>query len=227
MRSNRRSPSYFCVPQVEFADGCQPAAEIVVHLRGIEMRQHAGDADHRSLVDRGGGEEFCGGQRGRGPDQRSRRQQALQRQQPRIFISARRPADRGFAGQEPRQFKGRTGPDASAAGIALVAVAIIQQVVGTDVAVDLGERLDARRQIIADTPETAELVVVAIVIAADGAIGQQRVLVDGAVDGGACGKLQPVEALIGAERAAERRVYRVFGEARLHVRASGIVGGDA
>ena len=49
----------------------------------------------------------------------------------------------------------------------------------------------------------------------------------GAVDGAAGGNLQPVEILVDAERAAERREDRISGEARLHVRAAGIVGGDA
>src|SRR6266436_2520966 len=39
----------------EFADGREPAAEIVIGLHGIDVRQHTGDAGHRGLVDRGGG----------------------------------------------------------------------------------------------------------------------------------------------------------------------------
>ena len=56
------------------------------------------------------------------------------------------------------------------------------------------------------------------------AVGQRRVLVDGAVDGGAGGNLQAVEALVEADRAAERGIDRISGEPRLDVRAAGIVG---
>ena len=93
------------------------------------------------------------------------------------------------------------------------------------VALDLGERLHARRQLVADAADAAILVEVAVVVAGGGAVGERRVLVDGTVDGGAGGQIQPVEILVDAEGAAERRIDRITGEAGLDVRAAGIVGG--
>ena len=94
------------------------------------------------------------------------------------------------------------------------------------VALDLGERLQPRRQFVADAADAAILVEVAVVVAGGGAVGERRVLVDGAVDGAAGEKSQPVEILVDAEGAAERRIDRISGEAGLDVRAAGIVGGD-
>ncbi len=95
------------------------------------------------------------------------------------------------------------------------------------VALDFGERLQPRQQIVADAADAAELVEVAVVIGGRCAVGQHGVLIDGAVDGAAGGNLQAVEILVDAEGAAERRVDRIAGKTGLDVRTAGIVGGDA
>src|ERR1700760_1859112 len=64
----------------------------------------------------------------------------------------------------------------------------------------------------------------AVVITDVLAVRQRRVLVDGAVHRAAGGELKAVEALVEAERAAERGVDRIIDEARLDVRAARIVG---
>ena len=51
------------------------------------------------------------------------------------------------------------------------------------VAFELAERFEARYQIVADTPEAAELIVVAVVVAGRGAVSELRIRVDGAIDG--------------------------------------------
>jgi hypothetical protein len=68
------------------------------------------------------------------------------------------------------------------------------------------------------------LVEVAIVVGAYLPIGQGRVLIGGALDGGAGRDLQAVEALVEAEGAAERGEDGIAREPGLDVRAAGIVG---
>src|ERR1700754_395890 len=112
----------------EFSDGGKPAAEIVIDLAGVEVRQHTRRTWQRGLVDRCGGIEPDGSQRRRGPGQRARGEQALQRAEPRIDIIARGVADRYFPREQPGEFEGGAAPDIAAAGIAVVAAAVEPQI---------------------------------------------------------------------------------------------------
>src|SRR5262245_59390400 len=88
----------------------------------------------------------------------------------------------------------------------------------------LDERLDPRRQLVA-RPELREIsVVVAVGVAASGAVGERRILIDGAIGAALEHDLEPVEALADAGAAAERGEDRQLRQPRLDVRAAGIVG---
>ena len=184
------------------------------------------DSGQRGLDELRVRKEFCRGQRRRGPHQRGCREQALQARQARVDIGALGPADRDLAGQEAREFNGRTGLDVAAGGVARIAVAVEVEVVHAGVALHLAERFQARHHLVGDTADAAILREVAVVIAGRGAVGQLRPLIIGAVHGGAAGDLQAVEILVEAEGAADRGVDRIALQARLDVRAAGIVGGD-
>ena len=94
------------------------------------------------------------------------------------------------------------------------------------VGADFDERLKPRHQVVAGAQRAAEAIVVAVGIAARGAVGEFRFLVLGALRRALDGDLDAVEALRQAEGAAERRVDREARQPRLHVRAARIVGAD-
>ena len=199
----------------------------MIDLEGVGVRQHAGDAGQRSLVDRGGRIEFGGGQRRRRPGQRRRGEQALQPVEARVDIIAQGIADRDFAGEQPREFERRAGLGVAAGGIARKAGAVELHVVCAAVALELGERFHAGQEIVAEPADAAILVEVAVVIGRRGAVGELAVGIDGAIDSAAGRKLQAIENLVDAEGAAERRKDRIPRKPSLNIRAAGIVGGDA
>ena len=81
------------------------------------------------------------------------------------------------------------------------------------VALDLDERLQARLQLVGETPDAAILVEVAVVVAEGRAVSELGVGVGGAIDGGASRDLEAVKGLVESEGAAIGGVNRKIGRA--------------
>ena len=205
----------------------QPAAEGVIDLQRVVARHGAGDAGQRGLVDRRGGVEPHRGEPGHGPYQRSAGEQALQVGEARVLIGAPGVADGGLAGEQPRELEGGTGLRIAAVGIAQIAVAVGLLIVAASVEGNLAERPEPRHQVVADAREAAILVEVAVVVAGDGAVGELRLLIDGAVGKARDRHAQPVEVVLDAGGAAERGRQRIFRQSGLDVGRAGVVGEDA
>ncbi len=198
----------------------------MIDLEGIGARQHAGDAGQRGFVHRGDGDELRGGQRRRRPHQRRAGEQAGQLVEARIGVAPRGIADRGLAGQQPRELEAGPGLGITAAGIALETVAVEPRVVNACVRFDFAERLDPGHQIVADARDAAVLVEVAVVVGRRSAVRQPRVLIRRAVHGPVQRDLQAVEVVLDGGRPAGGRKKRIPCETGLDIGTAGIVGTD-
>ena len=95
--------------------------------------------------------------------------------------------------------------------VALQAEAVELEIVLARVGADFDERLEARHQVVAGAQRAAVAIVVAVVVAAGGAVGELRFLVFGAVGDALGGDLDAVEALRAARRC--RRAWCRSGSA--------------
>ena len=100
------------------------------------------------------------------------------------------------------------------------------EIVHAGVGVDFHERLHARRHFVAAAQRAAVLIVLAVLVAGGGAVGQRRVLIDGALDVAFERQFETIELLAEAGAAAEGGEDRQLGETGLQIRAAGIVGGN-
>src|SRR4051812_29265072 len=89
---------------------------------------------------------------------------------------------------------------------------------------DLDEWRDAGRQFVARAQDAAVLVEIAVVIAADRAVSELRLLINSAVDRPLEADIEPIEFLPETGSGAEARVDRQLGKVRRQIRAVRVVG---
>src|SRR5205814_7690056 len=126
----------------------------------------------------------------------------------RVLVITLQIAERGFAGELARELERAAALQSPTRRVALQAKAIHRDIVLARIGRDFEERLEAWHQIVTRAQRAAEAIVIAVGVAARGAVGKRGILVLGAFGGSLGGDLDAVEALRDACRATERREDR-------------------
>src|SRR5262249_33539018 len=200
----------------------QPAAERVVNFDADVAPEQAGDARYRGFVRGRGRRELNAGEAGRGPDQRRIGDEPAQVGKLRILVGAREIADRNFAGELAGDLESRAYLWGDAVGIAVEAEPIGREVVDALIDTEFDERLEAGRDLVAGACLQAVLIVVAILVAERGAVGEQRIGIIVSVDGALERDVEPIEALIDRRSPSELGVDWKLGDTGREVGTAGI-----
>ncbi len=185
--------------------------------------EQAGDTGLRRFVRGRARGELHRSQPRRRPDQRGTGDQPAQIGKARILVGADQIAHRDFAGELAGEFETGAGLGREPLGVARKAEPVEHNVVDPRIGIELDERLEPRRDLVAGASLRAVLIVVAILVAERSSVGEQRVLIIEAIDAALERNVQPVEAPIDAGSAADVGVGGELGEAGLQVGAAGIL----
>src|SRR5205807_9100923 len=134
--------------------------------------------------------------------------------------------ERKLAGQDARELEARAELAGEAVGVAVEAEVVERHVMNAAIRVELQERLDAGGQLVIGAQLDGRLIEVAIYVAGGRAVGEDGLLIGGAVEGALERVVEAIELLGEAEAPADVGRDRKLGEADLDVGASGIVGRD-
>jgi hypothetical protein len=185
--------------------------------------EQARDAGLRRFVRGRARGELHSGQPRRRPDQRGTGDQPAQIGKARILVGADQIAHRDFAGELAGEFEGGAGLGREPLGVARKAEPVERNVVDPRIGIELDERLEPRRDLVAGARLHAVLVVVAILVAERASVGEKRIAIIEAVDGTLERNIESIEALVDCGGSADVGVDRELGEAGLQIGAAGIL----